>query len=55
MNEINFLKEIKTFTPNLELVLLNVTFTNELTIHGTKRKKLAFGGARSPCDSFQDT
>jgi cyclase len=53
-NKINFLKELEISLPNLELVLPQVTFTNELSIHGTKRtaRIMSFGSAHSPCDSF---
>lgn len=53
-NEINFLREIETSLPNLELVLPQFTFTNDFTIIGTKRtaRVITLGGGHTPCDAF---
>ncbi|WP_449536451.1 MBL fold metallo-hydrolase [Ferdinandcohnia sp. Marseille-Q9671] len=53
-NEIDFLKELEISLPDLELVLPQITFTNELSISGTKRtaRISTFGGGHSNCDSF---
>jgi cyclase len=53
-NEIKFLKELEISLRDLELVLPQITFTNEISIFGTKRtaKILTLGGAHSHCDSF---
>jgi cyclase len=53
-HEIDFLKELEISLPHLELVLPQVTFTNEFSILGSKRtaRVMTLGGGHSPCDSF---
>jgi glyoxylase-like metal-dependent hydrolase (beta-lactamase superfamily II) len=53
-NQIDFLKEIETSLPGLELVLPNETFTKEYTFTGSKRTGRIFtlGGGHSLCDGM---
>ncbi|WP_102027816.1 MBL fold metallo-hydrolase [Salirhabdus sp. Marseille-P4669] len=51
--EINVLKELEISLPHLELVLPQLTFTNEFTIYGTKRSAriMTLGGGHTSCDA----
>jgi len=53
-HQINFLREMETSLPTLELVLPHQTFINEMTFHGTKRsaKLFTWGGGHSDCDAI---
>ena len=53
-HQINFLREMETSLPTLELVLPHQTFINEMTFHGTKRsaKFFTWGGGHSDCDAI---
>ncbi|MGV3464900.1 MAG: MBL fold metallo-hydrolase [Heyndrickxia sp.] len=52
--QINFLKEIESSLPTLELVLPNQTFQGDMMFHGTKRsaKLFTLGGGHSFCDAM---
>lgn len=52
--QINFLCELKSSLPTLELVLPNQTFMDEVTFHGKKQSATLFtlGGGHSLCDAM---
>jgi cyclase len=53
-NQINFLSEVESSLPTLELVLPQQTFKDEITFHGKKRsaKLFTLGGGHSYCDAI---
>ncbi|MGN7401834.1 MBL fold metallo-hydrolase [Cytobacillus praedii] len=53
-HQINFLSELKSSLPTLELVLPNQTFKDEVTFHGKKQSATLFtlGGGHSSCDAM---
>ncbi|WP_102272938.1 MBL fold metallo-hydrolase [Cytobacillus massiliigabonensis] len=52
--QINFLSELKSSLPTLELSLPNQTFIDEITFHGQKQSATLFtlGGGHSLCDAM---